>query len=266
MDAWRGKWALVTGASAGIGCELARQLAAGGANLVLTARRGERLAKLAVELAAQYKIHVESFPADLARAETPREIFRFTQQKQLPIEVLVNNAGFGKYGEFFRVDSQRLMEMVQVNVAAVVSLTHLYLPAMAERRSGYVLIVSSTAAYQAVPYISTYAATKAFDLMFAEGVAEEMRHYNVRVCCLCPGSTESEFHQVAGQPSRILRRRETAEKVARVGLEALAEGRPIVISGRQNWASVEMQRLLPRRLVTRVAARMFAPSQEQAEK
>jgi short-subunit dehydrogenase len=259
MDVWRGKWALVTGASAGIGGELARQLAAGGANLVLTARRGERLAKLAIDLSAQYKIQVESFPADLARPETPREIFRFTQQKQLPIEVLANNAGFGKYGEFFRADSQRLMEMVQVNVAAVVSLTHLYLPAMAERRSGYVLIVASTAAYQAVPYISTYAATKAFDLMFAEGVAEEMRGYGVRVCCLCPGSTESEFNEVAGQPPRILRRRETAEKVARVGLEALAEGRPVVISGMQNWVSVEAQRLVPRRLVTRVAARMFAP-------
>jgi uncharacterized protein len=265
MEAWRGKWALVTGASAGIGRELARRLAAGGVNLVLTARRGDRLAKLAVELAAEYKIRVESFPADLSRPETPREIFRFTQQKQLPIEVLVNNAGFGKYGEFFRVDAQRLAEMVQVNVAAVVSLTHLYLPAMAERRSGYVLIVSSTAAYQAVPYISTYAATKGFDLLFSEGIAAEMRRYGVRVCCLCPGSTESEFHQVAGQPMRTARRRETAEKVARVGLKALAEGRPVVISGRQNWVNVELQRIVPRSLVTRVAARLFAPSREQKE-
>jgi short-subunit dehydrogenase len=130
---------------------------------------------------------------------------------------------------------------------------------MAERRSGYVLIVSSTAAYQAVPYISTYAATKAFELIFAEGVAEEMRAYGVHVCCLCPGSTESEFRQVAGQPPRTFRRRETAEKVARVGLEALAEGRSRVVSGRQNWVNVEMQRLVPRRLVTRVAAHMFAP-------
>jgi short-subunit dehydrogenase len=259
MDTWRGKWALITGASAGIGRELARQLAAGGANLVLTARRGDRLAELALELTKRHRIHVETFPADLARPETPREIFRFTQQKNLPIEVLVNNAGFGKYGEFFRADVQRLLEMIQVNVSAVVHLTHLFLGPMAERRSGYALIVSSTAAYQAVPYISTYAATKGFELLFAEGLAAEMKHYGVRVCCLCPGSTESEFHQVAGQPPRTARRRESAEKVARVGLQALAAGEPRVVSGRRNWVSVEAQRLVPRKLVTRVAARLFSP-------
>jgi short-subunit dehydrogenase len=259
MDLWRGKWALVTGASAGIGRELARQLAASGANLVLTARRGDRLAELALELTARHKTQVETFPADLTRLETPREIFRFTQQKNLPIEVLVNNAGFGKYGEFFRVDAQRLLEMIQVNVSAVVHLTHLFLGPMAERHSGYVLIVSSTAAYQAVPYISTYAATKGFELLFAEGLAAEMRPYGVRVCCLCPGSTESEFHQVAGQPPRTARRRETAEKVARVGLQALATGEPSVVSGRRNWVNVEAQRLLPRKLVTCVAARLFSP-------
>jgi short-subunit dehydrogenase len=262
MDVWRGKWALVTGASAGIGRELARQLAAAGANLVLTARRNDRLAQLALDLAARYKIRVETFPADLARADIPREIFRFTQQKQLPIEILVNNAGFGKYGEFFRADSQRLLEMIQVNVAAVVSLTHLYLPAMAERRGGHVLIVSSTGAFQAVPYISTYVATKAFELLFAEGIAAEMRPYGVNVCCLCPGSTETEFHQVAGQPPRTSRRRETAERVARVGLAALAEGRSLVISGTHNRINVELQRLVPRRLVTRVATRLFAPRQQ----
>ena len=236
---------------------------------MLTARRNDRLAELALELRAQYKIRAESFPADLSRPDTPRDIFRFTQQNNLPIEILVNNAGFGKYGEFFRADSQRLLEMVQVNVTAVVGLTHLYLPAMAERRSGYVLIVSSTAAYQAVPYISTYAATKAFELIFAEGVAEEMRAHGVNVCCLCPGSTETEFHEVAGSPRRTSRRRETAEKVARVGLQALAEGRPVVISGRHNWVNVEAQRLVPRRLVTRVAANLFAPrtprSQDEPE-
>jgi short-subunit dehydrogenase len=265
MDVWRGKWALVTGASSGIGLELAKQLAGGGANLVLTARRSDILAQLALELKAHYNIQVETFPADLIRPETPEEIFRFTEQKRIPIDILVNNAGFGKYGEFFRADSQRLMEMLQVNITAVVNLTHLYLPAMAQRKSGYVMIVSSAAAYQAVPYISTYAATKAFELIFAEGIAEEMHRYGVKVSCLCPGSTETEFHAVAGQPGRTSPRRETAEKVARVGLAALAAGRPSVISGARNRINVEAQRLFPRRFVTYVAGRLFAPmAQEQA--
>jgi short-subunit dehydrogenase len=263
MDAWRGKWALVTGASAGIGRALAQQLAAGGANLVLTARRADALAALALELQAAHNVEIEIFPADLIQPDTPQKLFRFTQEKRLPIEVLVNNAGFGRYGEFFRVDRQRLLEMLQVNVAAVVNLTHLYLPAMAERRSGYVLIVSSAAAFQAVPYISTYAATKAFELILGEGIAEEMRPYGVRVTVLCPGSTETEFHRVSGQPARTSPRRETAEKVARVGLQALAAGRPSVISGRRNRINMEAQRLVPRRFVTYVTGKLFAPQKPE---
>jgi short-subunit dehydrogenase len=266
MSVWRDKWALITGASAGIGRELARQLAAEGANLVLTARRLERLESLAGELKARHKIEAKVFAADLSRASAPGEIFRFTETNRIQIEVLVNNAGFGKYGEFPRVDVERLLEMVQVNIAAVVHLTHLFITPMVERGGGYVLIVSSTAAFQPVPYISTYAATKGFELLFAEGLAEEMRSRGVRVCCLCPGSTETEFHEVAGQPMRTARRRETAEKVARVGLEALSEGRPRVISGRHNWINVEAQRLVPRRLVTRVAARLFAPPASEASR
>jgi short-subunit dehydrogenase len=154
--------------------------------------------------------------------------------------------------------------MVQVNIASVVHLTHLFLPPMVERRSGYILIVASTAAFQPVPYISTYAATKGFDLLFAEGLAEEVRRHGVRVCALCPGSTVSEFNEVAGQPGQPLHiagPQEPNEKVARVGLRALAAGKPRVISGTRNWLSVEAQRLTPRRLVTRVAARMFMPQQ-----
>jgi short-subunit dehydrogenase len=153
--------------------------------------------------------------------------------------------------------------MLQVNVAAVVNLAHLYLPAMAERRSGYVLIVSSAAAFQAVPYISTYAATKAFELIFGEGIAEEMRPYGVRVTVLCPGSTETEFHQVSGQPPRTSPHRETAEKVARVGLQALAAGRSTVISGRRNLINMEAQRLVPRRFVTYITGKLFAPREQR---
>jgi uncharacterized protein len=256
---WNGKWALVTGASAGIGRTLAAELAAGGANLALTARRADRLVSLAGELSARHGIRAEVFPADLTQKQSPDDLFRFTQEKQLPIDILINNAGVGAYGEFYTMELHRLLDMVQVNVAAVVHLTHLFVPPMVARGSGYVMIVSSTAAFQPVPYLSTYGATKGFDLLFAEAIAEELRDNGVHVCALCPGSTESEFQQVAGQPKRALRRKETAEKVARVGLTALAEGKSSVISGRRNWVGREAQRFLPRSWVTRVVKGMFQP-------
>ncbi len=190
---WSGKWALVTGASAGIGKALAEEIAAGGTNLVLTARRRERLEALAQALSNAYKIRAEVFAADLSQPAAPAEILAFTREKDIHIDLLVNNAGFGAYGEFATSDLSRQLEMVQVNCAAVLQLTHLFLPAMIERDSGDILIVASTASFQAVPYISTYAATKAFDLFFAEGLAEEVKSHGIRVCALCPGSTESEF-------------------------------------------------------------------------
>jgi uncharacterized protein len=258
MQPWRGKWALVTGASAGIGSALAEQLAAQGVNLLLTARRADRLARLADDLAARHKIQTEVYAADLTRPQAPGEIFRFTEQKRLPIELLINNAGFGAYGEFRKHEAQRLLDMVQVNVASVVHLTHLFLPAMVDRRSGSILILASTAAFQPVPYLGTYAATKGFDLLFAESLAEEVRQYGVHVCALCPGSTVSEFHEVAGA-SHVAGPQEPNEKVARVGLEALAAGKAFVISGTRNLLSMEAQRLVPRRLVSRIVARMFRP-------
>jgi uncharacterized protein len=255
---WRGKWALITGASAGIGVALAKELAAGGANLVLTARRQDRLEQLANDLSGQHKIKTSIFAADLAEASAPEKIYAFTRAQEISIELLVNNAGFGAYGELPSVEVSRLLDMVQVNCAAVVHLTRLYLPEMVTRRSGDILILASTAAFQAVPYISTYAATKAFDLLFAEGLAEEMKPHGIRVCALCPGSTESEFHVVARQ-EKFMRKAETAEKVARTGLKALAAGKSYVISGLGNYLGVQGERLVPRRMVTRVAAGMFKP-------
>jgi uncharacterized protein len=262
IDKWRGKWALVTGASAGIGKALAEELAAGGANLVLTARRKDRLDALASKLATTHKIRVETFGTDLAAADGPDKIFAFTQGGHFDVDLLVNNAGFGAYGEFTAVESKRLLDMVQVNCSAVVNLTRLYLPDMQKRGRGDVLIVASTASFQAVPYISTYAATKAFDLIFAEGLAEEMKPHGIRVCALCPGSTESEFHDIADQAHLSPKRdnRETAEKVARTGLRALAVGKSYVISGTANYWGAQAQRLVPRRLVTRVAANLFRPT------
>ncbi|MGB8324706.1 MAG: SDR family oxidoreductase [Candidatus Acidiferrum sp.] len=259
---WRDKWALITGASSGIGAALAKELAAGGTHLVFTARRRDRLENLADTLRLQHKIKTEVVVADLANSEAPEQIYDFTRSKGLAIDLLINNAGFGQYGELPQVEVHRLVSMVQVNCTAVVHLTRLYLADMVSRRRGDVLILASTAAFQAVPYITTYAATKAFDLFFAEGLAEEMKPHGIRVCALCPGSTESEFHAVAEQEEFTQKRQETAEKVARTGLRALAAGKSYVISGAGNYLGAHMQRLVPRRMVTSIAAKMFSPKKK----
>ena len=264
QNEWHDKWALVTGASAGIGVAFATQLAAGGTHLVLTARRGDRLEELSRKLKDAHGIQTEIFVADLAQPDAPEQIYSFTRQKGIAIDLLINNAGFGQYGELTQVKPQRLLDMVQVNCTAVVHLTRLYLPDMIARRRGDVLILASTASFQAVPYISTYAATKSFDLLFAEGLAEEMRPHNIRVCALCPGTTESEFHAVAGQEQFTGKHRmETAEKVARTGLQALAASKSHVISGLGNYLGANVQRIVPRRTVARIAASMFRPGKNR---
>src|SRR3954467_5804045 len=164
LHSWHEKWALVTGASSGIGWALAKELAAGGAHLVLTARRKQRLAKLRRELRSAHRVEVEGVAADLSEPGGPQKIFAFTKERGITVDLLVNNAGAGSFGEFRSRDVEFELGIVQVNCSAVVHLTRLYLPGMVERRAGDILIVSSTAAYQAVPYMATYAASKAFDL------------------------------------------------------------------------------------------------------
>ncbi len=260
-DCWRGKWALVTGASSGIGWALAEELAGGGAHLVLTARRRQRLTQLRKRLRAAHGIRVEVVSADLKQADAPEAIFAFTNERGIVVDLLVNNAGLGSYGEFSASDRARELGIVQVNCSAVVHLTHLYLPGMLERRAGDILIVASTGAYQGVPYMATYAASKAFDLLFAEALAEEVNRYGVRVCALCPGPTLSEFQKVAGVPDQLasVGIEEKAEQVARTGLRALAAGEHSVISGFTNWLGVEVQRITPRRFVTYAAEKLFRP-------
>jgi len=261
-DYWRGKYALVTGASSGIGWALAEELAAGGANLVLTARRRQRLAELRKKLRAAHNVRVEILTAGLGQPDGPDAIFAFTEQHGISIDLLVNNAGLGSYGEFSASTRERELGIVQVNCAAMVHLTHLYLPGMVERRCGNILIVASTAAFQGVPYMATYAASKAFDLLFAEALAVEVARYGVRVCALCPGPTVTEFQSVAGVPGNMgVGLQESAEQVARTGLRALASGEHSVISGFTNWLGVEVQRIAPRRLVTYAAERIFRPVQ-----
>jgi len=258
---WRNQWALITGASSGIGSAFASELAAGETNLVLTARREDRLEKLAAQLREKYRVEVRTFAADLEDSEGPRRIRSFTDESGLKIEVLVNNAGFGFYGEQYTSPLDRQLAMVQVNCSAVVHLTQLYLPGMVERRRGAILILSSTAAFQPVAYINTYAATKAFDLLFAEGLAEEVERFGVKVCALCPGPTQSEFSQIAGTPRHAAAKVQTAEEVARIGLRAFAEGKHSALTSFSNKMQVELQRLAPRRFVAKMAAKMYRPQE-----
>lgn len=250
------EWALVTGASSGIGLAIAGELAGEGKSLVLTARRGARLRDFA---AAHPQIEVKIFEADLTGADAPRRIHEFTQSLGIRPHLLVNNAGFGDFGALLNLDLDRQLAMVQVNCAAVVAMTRLYLPAMTERGSGEILIVASTASFQAVPYQSTYAATKAFDLIFAEGIAEEVKKFGVRVCALCPGMTESEFHAVANEPIPAGMTVHSAKDVARIGLRGLRAGKHCVIAGLGNRMGMEIQRLVPRRVVSAVSERLFRP-------
>jgi short-subunit dehydrogenase len=259
--AWQGKWAVVTGASAGIGEAIAVELAEAGMNLVLTARRRERLEVLAERLSRQHSVEVKVVVADLKQPQAPQQIFDATEGAGLPVEVLVNNAGFGEYAEFIRSDLEMQVDMVQVNCAAVVHLTRLFLPKMVERKRGGLLIVASTASYQAVPYLSTYAATKAFDRLLAEALAVEVKRSGVHVSALCPGPTQSEFGQVAGQPPGIggLRKVQSAAEVARLGLEGLAAGKHWVIPYLGGRVMVFVQRFVPRRVVSQAVERMFRP-------
>lgn len=247
------EWAVVTGASSGIGKACAQVLAGEGVNLVLTARREDRLR----ELAATLPVKTEILAADLADPAAPHAIFDFTRSKAISPDLLVNNAGFGVFGEFRNLDLARQLEMVQVNCSAVLALTQLFLPAMVERKRGDILIVASTASFQAVPYQTAYAATKAFDLIFAEGLAQEVKHFGVRVCAVCPGQTRTEFHAIAKEPIPEVMSVHTAEQVARIGLKALSKGKHHVVCGFSNRLGMELQRLAPRRLVTNISERLF---------
>jgi uncharacterized protein len=259
QKAYAGKWALVTGASAGIGDALAVELAAAGANLILTARRADRLEALSTRLKTEHQIQTMVIPDDLADPAAPQRIYAATEGKGIAVDILINNAGFGYYGEFAAGDLAFQRTMVDVNCAAVVDLTHLFLPRMIERRRGDIMIVASTAAYQPVAYMATYAATKVFDRYFAEALAEEVSRHGVRVSALCPGPTESEFGQVAGVRVGENRKFQSAQEVARLGLEGMSEGKTWVIPYAGGRIQVFMQRLVPRRMVTGAAERMFRP-------
>jgi hypothetical protein len=252
--------ALITGASSGIGLELAKLFARDGYDLVLVARRRERLEALGDDLARQHGIRFRAIRADLADPATPAEIERQLAAASVAVDVLVNNAGFGELGPFAKTDLETERRMVQVNVTALTALTKLFLPGMLARRRGRILNVASTAGFAPGPLMSVYYATKAYVISLSEALAEELRGSGVSVTVLCPGPTLTEFQAVAHIESTRLFRMPgivmNVEAVAKAGYVGLMRGRRMVVPGLLNRALPLLIRFSPRGLVVRVA-RLF---------
>lgn len=253
-------YALVTGASSGIGECFARALAQRGHNLVLVARTKSKLEALAEEFRNQYSVPAEPVEIDLSASGAAQRLVGILEQRRIAIDLLVNNAGFGARGRFWELPLDRQAQMIRLNLGALVELTHLLLPAMAAQRRGAIINVSSTAGFQPVPYTSAYAASKAFVSSFSEGLAQELRGSGVAVVTLCPGGTRTNFF-VASQYGRpkLPGGMQDPEAVVKAALRALDRGGGLVVPGLMNKLALVSQRLLPRRVVARVTARLFRP-------
>jgi len=249
------KTALITGASFGIGTELARIFAREGYNLVLVARTADKLRQIASELEKAHGTRSLILATDLTDPGSPAYVIDQTTRADIQVDVLVNNAGFGQYGFFAENDLEECLRQIQLNVTTLTHLTRLYLPGMIERKDGGVLNVASTAAFQPGPLMAVYFATKSYVLLFSEALANELNGTGVSVTCLCPGATATEFHKRANATGmRLLKFGSMdAHTVAEDGYRALMAGKPVVISGFKNWLLAQSVRFSPRRLVTAIA-------------
>jgi short-subunit dehydrogenase len=247
--------ALITGASGGIGYELAKLFARDHHNMVLVARSADKLAQVAKELQTQ-GVTVKTIALDLAEPPAPKFLFDQLQREAIAIDILINNAGFGAFGEFAQMPEQEILGQIHLNVTALTELTRLFLPPMLQRRSGRIMNVASTAAFQPGPLMAVYYATKAYVLSFSEAIANELRNSGVTVTCFCPGATHTGFAKRAGtENSRLFKQvgAMPAEKVALDGYRALMEGRGVAIPGAHNWVVAQSVRFVPRRMVTAVS-------------
>jgi short-subunit dehydrogenase len=252
---------LITGASSGIGAVFARKLAARGNSLLLVARSEDKLITLCNELGRIKSTHAQYVAMDLSLTDAPARLFEETQKRGLEIDFLINNAGFGSMGDFAKLDLARELDMIDLNVRSLVELTHRFLVPMRERKRGSIINVASTAGFQAVPFMATYAATKAFVLAFTESLWEENRPHGVKVMALCPGVTDTNFFEASRMQRPPARASQTPEAVVDAALRALARGKGSVISGWTNLFMIETERLVPRSVVLRIAGTMLRSQQ-----
>lgn len=271
MNTSSGQTALVTGASSGIGLAFAKLLASKGYDLVLVARSEDKLLALKDELTEKYGIRAFVCSHDLAQPDAPQKIFEQVQQNNLFVHTLINNAGFGDYGEFVSSDWPKQQSMVSLNVMALTNLSHLFLPEMIQRGSGGILNVASTAAFQPGPLMSVYFATKAYVLSLSEAIAAEVEGTGVNVSVLCPGPTQSNFAQAAAMgkaadtDNPLADKLPSAEAVALYGYEALQKGQVVAVHGMANKALTFSNRLMPRSLIRKGVKQFMSAIKSDSE-
>ncbi|MEP6925518.1 MAG: SDR family oxidoreductase [Pyrinomonadaceae bacterium] len=247
------KTTLITGASGGIGEAFARRLASEKHNLCLVARSGDKLSALCDELKSKHDIEANFVALDLTAHQSDAILFEETEKRGLQIEWLINNAGFGNFGDFANNDLEKELAMIDLNVRVLVALTHRYLQPMRARKGGVIINVSSTASFQPVPFMATYAATKAFVTSFSEALWEENRQFGIKVLALCPGGTETNFFNAAGVNGEKLPMRglETPEAVVETAMQGIAGGDSHVISGWGNYFLANAGNIVPNWLIAR---------------
>jgi uncharacterized protein len=245
---------LITGASGGIGYEFARLFARDHFNLVLVARREDKLGQVANEL-QPHGIMVKTIPLDLSSSSAPKSLFDQLQHQHIDVDILINNAGFGTYGEFAQMPENEILGQIDLNIRALTELTRLFLPAMIARKDGKIMNVASVAGFQPGPLMAVYYATKAYVISFSEAIANELHGSGVTVTCFCPGATHTGFANRAGiEQSRLFSLGAMgAERVALDGYRALMKGRTLAISGAPNWLIAQSTRFAPRKMVTAVS-------------
>lgn len=253
------KTALITGASSGIGLDFARLFAEGGYDVVLVARTESKLKALADELSTTHGVRALAVAADLADPAAPGRLMERLKAEGVQVDVLVNNAGYAGYGAFAETDTRMELDMIQVNIGALTALTKAVLPGMLARKSGRILNVASTAAFQPGPLMAVYYATKAYVLSFSEALANETQGTGVTITCLCPGPTKTGFQERAKmEESKLVKGKEIMDSltVARAGYEGLHQGRAVVVPGFMNKMMVQSVRFLPRSTVTNIVRKV----------
>ena len=260
------KATLITGASSGIGEVFARRLAEEKHNLVLVARSEKKLHELCDELMLKHQITAHYVALDLSEKDSEKKLFAETERHGFEIDWLINNAGFGSMGDFAKLDFEHEVSMIDLNVRSLIALTHLYLQKMRERRSGVIINVASTASFQPVPFMATYAATKAFVRSFSEAIAEENRPFGITVSALCPGPTDTNFFAAADAHILQMKGTQTPEAVVETALEGVKKGKAQVISGWSNYAVARLVNVVPDFLITRFVGGVLRPQIEKKSK